>query len=157
MYSYINQCFYRCAVDVSNFIIKQDVESLNWVELADVYRRAPLGERMPDQLKRAFEASYFTAVVFREGKIIGAGRVLSDGEYYANIYDVVVLPEYQGQGVGKAIMKELQCRIGDLFVLLTTTLGKEPFYHKLGFRKHKTAMAIYPQSKKENARKYLKD
>lgn len=131
------------------------IEAIDWGELASLYERAPLGARQPGQLERAFQSSFLTCIARKDGKIIAAGRVISDGEYYANIYDVAVLPEYQDQGVGRLIMEHLINGIGEKFILLTTTVGKEDFYRKFGFRKHKTAMAIYPKSKAENAKLYL--
>ena len=136
-------------------LLQHDLDDVNWEELATLFRLAPLGDRDLDQLKRAFENSYFTVVAQHENRVVGAGRVISDGEYYANIYDIVVLPEFQGQGIGRRMMQDLLDRIGSKFILLTTTLGKEPFYAKLGFRRHKTAMAIYPPGTEENARLYV--
>ena len=38
--------------------------------------------------------------------LIGFGRAISDGEYQGAIYDVAVLPENQGKGVGRVIKKK---------------------------------------------------
>lgn len=34
------------------------------------------------------------------------GRAITDGEYHATIYDVVVHPDYQGQGMGIKIFQD---------------------------------------------------
>ncbi|HLB59202.1 MAG TPA: GNAT family N-acetyltransferase [Bdellovibrionota bacterium] len=138
-----------------NIEIKFDLNEVDWDTLADVFERAPLGKRDPEKLRRAFESSYLTCIIMVHGKPVAAGRALSDGEYYANIYDVVVLPEFQGSGLGKLIVQNLLGRLENKFILLTTTIGKENFYRKFGFRKHRTAMAIYPPSKNEQAQLYL--
>lgn len=135
--------------------IQTDLEDIAWDELAEVYERAPLGAREPEQLKRAFQKSYATCIVKDGDKLVAAGRAISDGEYYVGIFDIVVLPEYQGNGIGKVIMQNIIEKCDKYFMLLTTTIGKEPFYQKLGFRKHKTAMAAYPEHKKDSAEKYL--
>lgn len=137
--------------------VKLDLVGIDWVALADVYERAPLGKREPAQLQRAFQSSFLTCVVLDQGKPVAAGRAISDGEYYINIYDVVVLPEYQGTGLGKKVVQSLLDRSKDRFVLLTTTMGKEDFNRTFGFRKHKTAMAIYPPSKQDKAKLYLEE
>ncbi|MFV9631012.1 MAG: GNAT family N-acetyltransferase [Methanosarcinales archaeon] len=82
---------------------------INWNEAINVFLRAPLGKykREPDKLKRAFLASYAVIYVFDSDKLIGLGRALCDGEYQAAIYDVVLLPEYQREGIGKKIMGKL--------------------------------------------------
>lgn len=117
---------------------------IDWEEAATVIQRAPLGLRRRDaeQLRRAFDSSYAVVYVFDSTKLIGMGRALCDGEYQAAIYDVVLLPEYQGKGIGRHIMKRLCDQLPPYNILLYAVPGKEGFYEKCGFRKMCTAMAI---------------
>ena len=47
-------------------------------------------------------------VVFRDGNLlVGMGRIIGDGMTTFQISDMVVHPEYQGKGLGKAIMTDL--------------------------------------------------
>ena len=39
--------------------------------------------------------------------IIGIGRIIGDGALYFYIQDLIVLPSYQQQGIGKFIMQQL--------------------------------------------------
>ena len=84
-------------------------QNIDWDEAVLVFERAPLGKqrREPNKLKRAFESSYSVVYVFDTDKLIGMGRALCDGEYQAAIYDMVVLPEYQGKGIGRNIIERL--------------------------------------------------
>ncbi|GIK58269.1 MAG: hypothetical protein BroJett015_39320 [Chloroflexota bacterium] len=76
--------------------------------------------------------------------MIGAGRALADGVDCSYICDVAVHPDYQGQGIGKAIVSRLmELSQGHRKIILYAAPGKEPFYRKLGFRRMKTAMAIF--------------
>ena len=43
----------------------------------------------------------------REGEVIGMGRIIGDGGCFYTVVDVAVAPPYQGQGLGKRIMKAL--------------------------------------------------
>jgi Acetyltransferase (GNAT) family. len=43
-----------------------------------------------------------------ENDIIGFGRVIGDGGIYLYIQDVIVLPEFQGQGIRKYIMNAIK-------------------------------------------------
>jgi hypothetical protein len=52
--------------------------SIDWVALSDFYRRA-LGDKKPEDLKRAFANSMFKCFVFEDGVLIGAGRAVADG------------------------------------------------------------------------------
>jgi ribosomal protein S18 acetylase RimI-like enzyme len=122
----------------------EQTETINWESLAEVFLRAPLGKRDPGKLREVFQNSQIRCFV-RDGKeLIGAGRAITDGVRYTVIFDVVVMPEYQGRGIGKQIMKFLADRSRAETALLFAAPGKEGFYTKLGYRKMKTAMAIFP-------------
>lgn len=81
----------------------------------------------------------------KDGSVIGFGRALSDGVYQSAIYDVTVLPEYQGQGIGKKIMEALLSKLpqGQGPVLIYVAPGKEGFYKKLGFEPLLTGMGLF--------------
>ncbi|SDV99883.1 Acetyltransferase (GNAT) domain-containing protein [Marininema mesophilum] len=122
--------------------ITNKLDNLNWNELESVFLSAGWKKHKKDLLIRVFLASSFVAIAYEEGKIVGCGRVLSDGEMYACVYDVVIHSEYQGKGIGKAIMSNILSELKDIpFVHLTATTGNELFYTKLGLKKHNTAMA----------------
>ena len=86
-------------------------DSVNWTELAEVYRLAPLGRYDPAQLQRAYEQSQVCCFGYHGAQLIAAGRALSDGEYFAFICDIVVLPEFQRQGIGVRIMNAMSERL----------------------------------------------
>ena len=122
--------------------LSDDVDRISWEELARVIELAPLGQRDIKKLETAFRNSQMRCFAYHDGKLIGAGRGISDGALRAAIYDMVVLPEYQGKGVGTMIMNYLLERANAEIVMLFANPGKEPFYYRFGFRKMKTAMAI---------------
>lgn len=137
--------------------LKKNLQGVVWKDLTHLYKITDLGERTILQLQHAFANSTHVAFVYDKEQVVAAGRAISDGVYYAGVFDIAVLPEYQGCGVGRRIMDTLIKDLEGQFIMLTTTVGKEPFYQKLGFRKHKTAMAIYPQHKQQSAKIYLED
>jgi aralkylamine N-acetyltransferase len=118
-------------------------QKIDWNEAVVVFERAPLGKRKrdPKTLKKAFEASYAVVYVFDAGTLIGMGRALCDGQYQAAVYDMVLLPEYQAQGIGKKMMKQLCDQLPVENVILYAVPGREGFYEKCGFKKMRTAMA----------------
>jgi GNAT superfamily N-acetyltransferase len=120
-----------------------DLSRIDWHDAVDVFARAPLGSRPrePEQLKRAFEASYAVILAYDTDRLIGLGRALCDGEYQAALYDIVLLPEYQGQGLGKALMQRLCDQLPVSNIILYAVPGREGFYEKCGFKKMRTAMA----------------
>ncbi len=82
--------------------------------------------------------SFSVAAVFdSDGRVLGMGRVLSDGCSDAYIQDVVVLSEYRKQGIGRAIIafliEELK-KHGIDWIGLIGEPGTETFYSRLGFK-----------------------
>jgi catechol 2,3-dioxygenase-like lactoylglutathione lyase family enzyme/GNAT superfamily N-acetyltransferase len=76
------------------------------------------------------------AVDARDGRGVGMLRVTGDGRYFM-FWDVMVLPAYQGQRIGSAMMEAAMAELrklgrGGAFVGLFT--GKPGFYERFGFR-----------------------
>jgi len=119
-------------------------ENVDWDELSHLYLIAPLGQKLPADLKVSFSNSMFKCFVYDSGKLIAAGRALADGADCSYICDVAVHPEYQGQGLGKqVVMKLVEFSKDHRKIILYAAVGKEPFYLKLGFKRMATAMAIF--------------
>lgn len=124
------------------WIYSQD--TIDWNELSDLYRLAPLGEKKPDDLKKAFTNSMFKCFLLYQGQLVGVGRALADGIDCSYICDVAVLPGHQGRGLGKSIVSKLvELSAGHKKIILYSYPGKEAFYKKLGFKRMSTAMAIF--------------
>ena len=77
----------------------------------------------------SFERSTFKAFAFEGDELVGFGRTVDDGRFYAILADVVVAPAWQRRGVGTAIVQDLQSRLkGFRMVTLTATPEVQPFY-----------------------------
>lgn len=121
---------------------------INWEDLSHLYKIAPLDDKPANHLKNIFANSKFKSFIFDDATLIGAGRVLADGLDCAYICDVVIHPDYQGEGLGKQIMQSLiEQSEGHKKIILYANVGKEGFYAKLGFKKMNTAMAIFQNEK----------
>ena len=70
------------------------------------------------------------------------GRAVCNGRYQGTIYDVVLLPEYQGRGIGREIIKRLCDQLTVKNIIIYPVSGLEGFYQKCGFKKARTAMAF---------------
>nr|YP_010619767.1 hypothetical protein PNW48_pgp191 [Symphyocladia marchantioides]WAX03780.1 hypothetical protein [Symphyocladia marchantioides] len=92
------------------------------------------------KVKLALDNSFLIVSLFyykqNKRKLIGFARVTSDGSFNATIWDVAIDPEFQGRGLGKALMNEVikQLRNHDIS---TITLFADPevvkFYRHIGF------------------------
>ena len=121
-----------------------DQTRVNWNELSELYRIAPLGTKLPNHLKLVFSNSEFKCFVYSENVLVGAGRALADGKDTSYLCDIAVHPDYQGLGLGKEIVQHLvRLSEGHRKIILYASPGKEGFYAKLGFKKMNTAMAIF--------------
>lgn len=79
-------------------------------------------------------------VAEKEKKVIGMARLITDGGYFYFIVDVIVLPEFQGQGIGRQIISRLMDYVDSSildkeigFASLIAADGKSGFYKKFGF------------------------
>lgn len=123
-------------------------EAVDWEELSELYRIAPLGDKQPELLKKAFGNSLFKLFIYSSSQLVGVGRALADGVDCSYIGDVAVHPDFQGEGIGKKIITRLvELSQGHRKIILYASPGKETFYAKMGFRKMKTAMAIFGNEK----------
>src|SRR5262245_15973289 len=103
--------------------------SIDWSELSNLYRLAPLGEKAPRDLEVAFSNAMYRCFIRDNSVLIGAGRVLADGIDCAYLCDVAVHPDHQGRGLGKAIVARLlQFAAGHRKVILYANPGTEDLY-----------------------------
>ena len=119
-----------------------DQEGVDWQAVCDVVRLAPLWAPEPEKYRRACERSTL-AQAYDGEKLVGVARAVSDGEYCAYICDVTVLPDRQGQGIGKKLVQTLMDRFPVQTVILFAAPGKESFYEPFAFRRLKTGMARF--------------
>jgi len=121
-----------------------DDRAVDWVALSALYRMAPLGEKPPQDLATVFPNSMFKCFVYAGDRLVGVGRAVADGLDCAYIADVAVHPDHQGNGLGKAIIRELVALSqGHKKIILYANPGTEGFYANLGFHRMNTAMAIW--------------
>ncbi len=82
--------------------------------------------------------SLFSVCVIFENEVVGCGRVIGDGGIYFYIQDIIVLPGFQGKGIGKCIMDAIMDYLeenahSDAFVGLMAAKGVSGFYERYGF------------------------
>jgi GNAT superfamily N-acetyltransferase len=80
--------------------------------------------------------SQHVLAAYVDDRMVGFGRIVTDGILHAMIYDLITDPEYQGTGVGTEVLKRLVewCRnTGIRDIQLFCARGKRGFYEKRGF------------------------
>ena len=93
-------------------------------------------------VERALANNLYDVIAVKDDEVIGMGRLVGDGVMYWYLQEIVVLPEYQGEGIGTAIVNKLLEYISEhteegnfTSVGLTAAEGKEGFYERFGFAK----------------------
>ncbi|MCV2369680.1 GNAT family N-acetyltransferase [Roseateles oligotrophus] len=84
----------------------------------------------------ALAGSWRVRAAYAEGQLIGFVRAISDGHLHAFITEMIVRPEFQGQGVGAALLGAIMadCRAAGLSdIQLFCAKGKSAFYQRHGF------------------------
>ena len=90
----------------------------------------------PARISRMVRGSHCFLLAYANDKAIGMGRAVSDRANDAYLQDVFVLPKYQGQGVGAALVECLKLRLlaDDLkWIGLIATGRSSSLYKRLGF------------------------
>ena len=105
-----------------------------------LYESAGWGKNSEDIVQVSLKNSYVTFAVIEEEKVIGMARLLADGGMAFYLKDFVILPEFQGKGMGKALLEYVQIYIKNQLkdgwqtnLELISAKGKEEFYKKFGF------------------------
>jgi GNAT superfamily N-acetyltransferase len=102
--------------------------------------RKAVGWNQPaeEAIKKGLEGTLYAVCALEGDEVIGMARVVGDGATVFYIQDVMVMPEYQNQGIGTALMGKVMDYIRreaaqGAVVGLMSALGREAFYQKLGF------------------------
>ena len=80
------------------------------------------------------------------GRLAGCLRILTDGYFFGTITELLVLPEYQGQGVGSALLRLAREHTPTL-LYFGAQPGVEGFYEKNGCKRSLQAYCIEPVSR----------
>ncbi len=76
--------------------------------------------------------------------LIGFARATSDGIYRATIWDVVIHPDYQGNGLGSKLVETVLShpRMQKVERVYLMTTHQQEFYEKIGFQVNNTTTMV---------------
>jgi len=113
---------------------------LDLYELEELCDAVGWARRPIHKVKNALAHSFVVVAMWKQRgsyrRLIGFARATSDHTFNATIWDVVVHPEFQNQGLGKALMDRVirDLRAQDISnVTLFADRGVVEFYRRLGF------------------------
>lgn len=84
----------------------KEYQTYNEQEIIDLYQSVGWTNytSCPEMLEKAYKNSLCILGAFEKEKLVGVVRVVGDGISIVFVQDILVLPEYQRQGVGSALM-----------------------------------------------------
>jgi GNAT superfamily N-acetyltransferase len=90
----------------------------------------------PEELYNALLHSHSLITAWESKRLVGLGNAISDGYLVVYYPHLLVLPEYQGKGVGGMIMAKMQEKYSNFHMQMLTADGKAiDFYKKHGFER----------------------
>jgi N-acetylglutamate synthase-like GNAT family acetyltransferase len=117
-------------------ILIREGPDLDIQQLHALYHHAPWAKgRDLDGIERMLENTDYVFSAWDGPRLIGFARVLTDRIYRATLWDVVVHPDYQGQGVGETVMKTILSHpvLSKVEKFWLNTRDKQAFYERFGF------------------------
>ncbi len=92
--------------------------------------------QIPETLITALENCHSVISAWSQETLVGLGNAISDGHLVVYYPHLLVLPEYQGQGIGSEIMRRMKSRYDGFHMHMLTADGQAiDFYKKLGFER----------------------
>lgn len=90
----------------------------------------------PEMLGAAIAGSSYVVTARYGGRLVGLARALSDGATICYLQDVLVLPEHQRTGVGRALVEAVLGHypaVRQKVLLTDDEPGQRAFYESLGY------------------------
>mgnify|MGYP001408393643 FL=1 len=119
------------------YIIKE-YENYNEQEILDLYKSVEWDLYIvdPTMLKNAYNNSLKTYGAYVDDKLVGIIRVVGDGYSVVFIQDLLIRPEFQRQGIGRALMQRIIDEYKGVYQMHLLTDNTEKtigFYKSMGF------------------------
>lgn len=97
-----------------------------------------MGKKNLANSEKALQNSLFTIGIREGGKLIAFGRVVGDGGITYVVSDIMVDAKFQGRGLGKMIMKEIDSYLEktndeDSYTILIANKPADKLYSKFSF------------------------
>lgn len=114
------------------------------VELAQRLELAGWGVNALDELESSI-AAYTETVCARafDGLLVGYVSVFSDGVFTTMFGEVVVHPEFQRQGIGRAVFQAVERRFPRTPMYVKTLGESQAFFEALGFKSSTQPLSIW--------------
>jgi len=119
---------------------KFNIEEKDFLKICDLYKMAGWWKEScsSEQISKLISGSFCFLTAWNEDKLVGFGRVISDGFNDGYIQDVYVAENFRKQGIAGNIISKLTeyCKEKNInWIALIAAPGSVTLYEKLGFEK----------------------
>jgi GNAT superfamily N-acetyltransferase len=120
-------------------------------EFIDVLERSTLAERRPVNDRSTIETMLAQADLVvaarHEGMLVGVSRAISDFSYCTYLSDLAVDQAFQGQGIGRELIRRTHEAAGLSTMLILLAAPKaESYYPHIGMTRHESCWIIPRQN-----------
>jgi len=129
---------YKSIKDLPNQQLYKLFISVGWAD------ESTTTQSMVDNFNKPFVNSTIVFSAWDNDSLVGCIRVLSDKMFRSVIYDLAVLPEYQGNGIGKELVKRCREQCPNSEWIVGTTSKRASFYESIGFEKNNDVFLSIP-------------
>lgn len=126
---------------MTNYILQETLPSTNEYK----HLRESVNWPYPNDkaIEKSLNNSNYCICAVENNKTIGMSRVIGDDSFIYFVADVIILPEYQKQVIGTALMERTMVYLKEnvqeySYISLMSAKGMEGFYEKFGFFRRPT-------------------
>jgi GNAT superfamily N-acetyltransferase len=117
-------------------------------EMIELYVDSTLGERRPvddrPRMARMLEEADLVITAWEEDLMVGISRCVTDWVYCTYLSDLAVRADYQGQGIGKELVRLTREATPDATVILLAAPAAVDYYPRIGMTRHDSAWVLWP-------------
>ena len=132
-----------------NIIYNEEKKDLPAMQLQKLFVSAGWSDELQStemlaRFNMPFINSTLVISAWKNDRLVGVVRVLSDKIIRSVIYDFVVLLEYQNKGIGREMLKRCMSHFPNSEWLVQTTPEMIAYYEKIGFRINEESFLSIP-------------
>jgi GNAT superfamily N-acetyltransferase len=117
-------------------------------EMIGLYVDSTLGERRPvgerDRMARMLDEANLVITAWDDELLVGISRSVTDWVYCTYLSDLAVRADYQGQGIGKELVRLTRETTPEATIILLAAPKAVDYYPKIGMTRHESAWILRP-------------
>jgi GNAT superfamily N-acetyltransferase len=117
-------------------------------DMIELYVDSTLGERRPvgdrGRMARMLEEADLVITAWDVDLMVGISRCVTDWVYCTYLSDLAVRADYQGQGIGKELVRLTREATPDATVILLAAPAAVDYYPRIGMTRHDSAWVLWP-------------